>query len=97
MSLTRRRNDGNFARKPVTQLQGIQIRIPEFKLNPNSELLEIRYTLKVRDIFFLPRGSLKCCAIHTFLINKIYLAQEAVREYTVLYCAGPSRTFQLQP
>lgn len=92
VALTRGRNVGNLAGMLVIQCQGIQIRIQEFKPNPNSEPFEMHCTLKVSD-FILPDGSLKCSAAHTWLINKIYLSKEAVRECTIPYCTWPSGVF----
>lgn len=58
------------------------------------------YVLKASD-FILPDGTLKCSAVPTWLINKFYLAKEAVREYTVLYCTilymAPLGQLQLEP
>lgn len=64
VAVTRSWNDGNSARKPVIQSQGIQIKIQEFKPNPNAEPFEMHYALKASD-FILPDGSLKCSAVPT--------------------------------
>lgn len=90
MALPRSWDDGNSSTKLVIQSQEIQIRIQEFKPNPNAEPFETHSALKESD-FILPDGFLKCSAVPTWLINKIYLAKEAgnILYYTV---CDPSRT-----
>lgn len=62
VAFTRKWNDRNSARKPVIQSQGIQIKIQEFKPNPNAEPSEMHYALKASD-FTLPDWTLKCSAV----------------------------------
>lgn len=51
----------------------------------------MNYALKASD-FILPDGTLKCFAVPTWLINKIYLAKKAVRNILYYTVRGPSRT-----